>query len=73
MNQISTQETVKQGWMTRIVTAVFNKFFSAFTYHETTATPRETQMFLNYSSYGWEEAMMSQYYSWSRYTFKEDM
>ncbi len=73
MNQVSTQATGKQNWISRAVTAVFEKFFSAFTYHETAVTPHETQMFLNYSSYGWEEAMMAQYYSWSRYTFKEDM
>lgn len=51
-------EKKKQGWISRLVTAVFDKLFSGFVAHDLGLSPYELQSFMYYSSFGWEEAMM---------------
>ena len=73
MNQNTTQETSKQSWINRSVTAVFNQFFDAFSYHATAVTPHETQMFRNDISYGCEYSMMAQQNSWLHFKMDEEI
>jgi hypothetical protein len=53
-------ETKKQGWMLRLVTAVFEKLFSAICASDMGISPAASQEFFYYSGYGWEEAIMYQ-------------
>ena len=43
-----------------MLTAVAEKLFAGFCTYEIGAGPYETTMFMHYSGYGWEEAMMAQ-------------
>jgi hypothetical protein len=53
-------ETKKQGWMMRWITAVFEKLFSAICASDMGISPATSQEFFYYSGYGWEEAIMYQ-------------
>lgn len=53
-------ETKKQGWMMSVVTAVFEKLFSAFCTNGMGISPAASQEFMHYTGYGWEEAIMYQ-------------
>ena len=57
---VNTQEVVKQGWVTRLVTAVFEKLFSSIGTSDIGISPYASQEFFYYSGYGWEEAIMYQ-------------
>lgn len=61
---LNTQEVVQQGWMMRVVTAVFEKLFSAICdficASDMGISPAAGQEFFYYSGYGWEEAIMYQ-------------
>lgn len=50
----------KQGWLMRLATAVAEKLFAGFCTYEIGASPYETQLYMVYSGYGWEEAVMAQ-------------
>ena len=71
MNENSIVEMEKKGWMKRLLTAVCDKLFAGFCTYEVGMCPQETQMFLNYSSYGWEEAAMAQ--SITRYKMDDEV
>lgn len=61
MNEmIDKQESVKQGWMMRIATAVCEKLFNSFCASNMGISPYASQEFFYFSSYGWEEARMYQ-------------
>jgi hypothetical protein len=53
-------ETKKQGWMMRMVTAVFEKLFHSICESNLGISPAASQEFFYYSGYGWEEAIMYQ-------------
>ena len=53
-------ETKKQGWMMKVVTAVFEKLFNATGSSDMGISPAASQEFFHYSGYGWEEAIMYQ-------------
>lgn len=59
MNQEATNTSEKQGWLQRLATAVAEKLFAGFCTYEIGAGPYETRMYMYYSGYGWEEAMMA--------------
>ena len=56
----ATQETTKQGWVKRLITAVFEKLFDSICQHEIGISPYDSHNFMHYSGYGWDEAMMYQ-------------
>ena len=64
MNQ--TAETVeikkqeKEGLLKRLAAYFAEKMFSGFCTYSIGASPYETWMYMTYSGYGWEEAMMAQ-------------
>lgn len=64
MNQIAEthemEKQAKQGWVKRLAMAVVDQLVAGFFVYEIGATPCQSQMFMNYSSYGWEEAAMAQ-------------
>jgi hypothetical protein len=61
MNEMmDTQGLVKQGWMIRMVTTVFEKLFNSLCASNMGISPYSSQEFFYYSSYGWEEARMYQ-------------
>jgi hypothetical protein len=53
-------ETKKQGWMMRMVTAVFEKLLHGICASDMSISPAAAQHFIYYSGYGWEEAIMYQ-------------
>ena len=53
-------ETKKQGWMMRVITAVFKKLFDSICANDMGLSPYASQEFFYYSGYGWEEAIMYQ-------------
>ena len=57
---VDTQEMAKQGWMARLVTAVFEKLFNATGSNDMGISPYASQEFFYCSGYGWEEAIMYQ-------------
>lgn len=60
MDQMTTNQTEKQGWMMRLVTAVAQKLLAHLCTYQMGMGPCETQMFLHYSGLGMEKAMISQ-------------
>ena len=64
MNQTTTHETEKQGWMMRLVTAVCEKCLAWICRSEIHMSPVDAHMFLYYSGFsssiGLEETMMAE-------------
>lgn len=49
--------TKKQGWLMRVVTAVFEKLFNSLCASDMGISPAAGQEFFYYSGYGWEAVM----------------
>ena len=59
-NMAEKQEMEKEGLVKRLLTAAAKKLFAGFCVYEIGLSPYETQLFMNYSSFGWEDALMAQ-------------
>lgn len=60
MKQETSSEMEKQGWMKQWVTAVFRNLFAGLCLYGMSISPHEAQMFMNYTGFGVEEAMMAE-------------
>jgi len=59
MNQMAdSQGMAKQGWMIRLVTAVFKRIFIAFSSSGMGISPAAGQEFFYFGGFGWEETLM---------------
>lgn len=64
MNEtIKQQETVSQGWVRRMATAVYKKLFAWLCQCEMGISPYESQLFMVHSGLGCEEAASYYYFA----------